>query len=172
MLASSPVLLSSTGWLSLEQLFLLPRPSNFCFLSSSVNTHVVFIPAASHSLERGCFQSQDFEKVFGGILLVSAVLAVFPGLQSNFAVAILDTEVGCIVSRLHRSSEECPTGWAHLKAGSSSTLPRPTSRDYLGTPRVLCVLGGGFQTCKCFERNCTNNLTTSQAFESISGEFL
>ena len=27
------------------------RPSNFCFLSSSVRTHVVFMPAASHSLQ-------------------------------------------------------------------------------------------------------------------------
>ena len=73
------------------------------------------------------------KKMFSGILLVSAVLAVFSGLQSNFAVSILDAEVGCIVTRLHGSSEECPTGWAHLKAGSSITF-RPAVSVYLSTP--------------------------------------
>ena len=33
-------------------------------------------------------------------LLVSAVLAVFPGLEGDLAVAILDAEVGGVVARL------------------------------------------------------------------------
>ena len=65
--------------------------------------------------------------------LVSAVLTVFPGLQGDLAVAVLDAEVGGVVPRLHGSSEECPTGWAHLKAGSSITF-RPAVSVYLSTP--------------------------------------
>ena len=48
--------------------------------------------------------------------LVSAVLTVFPGLEGDLAVAVLDAEVGGVVPRLHGSSEECPTGRTHLQS--------------------------------------------------------
>ena len=74
--------------------------------------------------------------------LVSAVLAVLPGLEGDLAVAVLDAEVGGVVARLHRASEECPTGWADLKAGSSITLRSRRLKFISAT--VLYVLGGGF----------------------------
>ena len=86
------------------------------------------------------------------ISLVSAVLAVFSGLQSDFAVSVFDTEVGGVVTWLHWSPEECPTRRANLKAGSSHyflqssclwgfiSTPPCTLRPWLGLLNLLKIV--------------------------------
>ena len=108
------------------------------------------------------------------ISLVSAVLAVLSGLQSNFTVAILDTEVGGVVTWLHWSAEEGSTRRANLKAGSSHYFLQSSVSEGLSQhrPYFASLAGASKLVENCFERNCANNLTTSQAFQSISGEFL
>ena len=46
--------------------------------------------------------------------LVSAVLTVFPGLEGDLAVAVLDAEVGGVIARLDGPTEERSTRRTHL----------------------------------------------------------
>ena len=91
--SSAPSTISSSMLPDFLLFFL--RPSNFCFLSSSVSTQVVFMPAASHSLQNArCISGST--KLMYPVLLAVAKLNYLMFSQMMYVLIVL-----CLFHKLY-----------------------------------------------------------------------